>query len=253
MKSRLLQDHVTLLDRSLPFLELLRGSSAFANDLFEGAVYWRNLGKRALESDARVNYPKLAQEEKANLARLSARLSEQVTTEGKSLKEYAEVLAIADRLLGEVATIPLSEVGYLGFLAVVRSEFRFLQDKYTLRIRTQEPTCIRYSSDSVYIEFQPSMDPILSCSFGPDDDRNLSFWVDDLLYLYGDERYRLIRKNPPFHTRDDVHVWFVLLADIWKQYGDEVLTNGPGVFERMAVAQASRDEELARTEGRSQT
>lgn len=253
MKSRLLQDQVTLLDRSLPFLELLRGSSAFANDIYEGAVYWRNLGKRALESDARVNYTKLAQEEKVNLARLSVRLSGQVATEARSFKEYAEVLAIADKVLDEVATIPPSEGGYLGFLAVVKSEFKFLQDNYAFRIRVQEPTCIRYSSDSVYIEFQSSMDPILSCSFGPDDDRNLSYWVDDLLYLYGDERYRFIRKTPPLRTRDEVHAWFLSLADIWKQYGDEVLTNSPEVFERLAVAQASRDEELAGREGRSQT
>jgi hypothetical protein len=212
--------------------------------VYEAAVHWRNLGKRAVEQDTRVNYPRRAQEEKAILVRL---LTEVNARTAEDVKEYSDVLSIAEKLLDEVATIPASPEGYLGFLDVVKTAFRFLEEEYRFQILREEPTCVRYSTGQVYVELQYSANPIFSCSFGPDDDREVSFWTDDLLYAYGDERYRIIRKQPPLRNRDEVSVWLSDLADIWRQHGHEVLVNSPGIFERLAIAQEKRDKEY--TEG----
>jgi hypothetical protein len=242
MTSKSLKDQIAFLDRCLPLLELLRGSSAFANDVYEGAVYWRNLGKRALENDTRVNYSKVARQEKDILARLAAKLSEQVEKTG--FDEYANVLATAERLLDQVAAIPPGKDGHLGFLTEVKREFTFLRDNYGFQIRSQRPTCIRYSSGAVYVEFDVPGNPVLSCQFGPDNGDRAPYWMDDLLYLHDDPRYRMIpRRISALHTRDEVRRWVTFFGDIWRQYGDEVLKNSPGVFERLAAAQKMRDKE----------
>ena len=246
MNTKSIQDQVRSIERSLPLLELQRASGPFANDVYEAAVHWRNLGKRAQERDTRVNYPKRAREEKILLAKLSNGLA----ARAKGLyREYAEVFAIAEKLLDQVEAIPASQEGHFGLLKAVKTMFSFLQANYGFQIRIEEPTCVRYSSSTVYVEFESSANPVLSCSFGPENSGGIRFWIDDLLYLYGDERYQAVRKKKPLETKDEAEEWFAYLAGILKQYGDEVLTNQPEIFERLAVAQALRDREWVATEG----
>jgi len=43
-----------------------------------------------------------------------------------------------------------------------------------------------------------------------------------------------------------VENWFKFLAGVFKQYGHDVLSNQPGIFEKLAKAQAKRDPEYTR-------
>ena len=45
------------------------------------------------------------------------------------------------------------------------------------------------------------------------------------------------------NTESDVQNWSKFLAGVFKQYGHDVLSNQPGIFEKLAKAQAQRDQE----------
>jgi hypothetical protein len=70
------------------------------------------------------------------------------------------------------------------------------------------------------------------------------FWIDDLLFIYEDRRYRELPQSLVLDTETDVESWFRLIADVFKHYGREVLSNRPGIFDRLAQAQAQRDAEF---------
>lgn len=237
-----LQESVDSLEASLPSLREHRASSPFANDIYEAVDYWRDLGRRALDGDAKVNYPERAREEKVLYEKLLATLR---TRPPEEEQLYLGVLGAAQRLLNIIAAIPIDLEGYLGTLSVLKREFNFLQVEYGFRISNAEPTGVRYSSGAVYVELQYSIDPTFSCSFGPEGKDEVSFWVDDLLFLYGDKLYRTIGIARELKTKDQVQEWFSYIASIWKQYGREVLTNQPRIFDRLAEAQAMRDREHA--------
>lgn len=51
------------LEGMLPLFEARRNEDALANDCFEAAWYWRDLGRWVLEGNTRVNYPERAKGE----------------------------------------------------------------------------------------------------------------------------------------------------------------------------------------------
>jgi hypothetical protein len=228
------------LDSYVPFLEQQKMSSPFGNDVYEAVVYWRDLGQWVLEGNTRVNYPVRASEEKALLSKLLVSMHSRPQAEQE---RYAQVFEVAGQVLQVVGSTQPSKGGHLGTVAIIKKEFRFLQTDYGFKITDEQPTSVRFSSGSVYIELQSSEEPSLSCSFGPEDREDASFWLDDMLFLYGDMRYRTVQDRRTLRTRDQVEAWFAHMAALWKEYGDEVLSNKPGIFDRLADAQARRDAE----------
>jgi len=237
-----LQEELKSVESFLPHLKAQRASTAFDNDMFEALTYWSDLGRRAVSGDSRVNYPERAREELALLEKFTEMIRE---LPSQARPKYLDVLTASRQLLMQLEMIQPEEDGYLGTLSALRAEFGFLQSDYDFRAVKTEPTGIRYSSDAVYIELQYSIDPSLSCSFGPESEKEISFWIEDLLFLAGDERYRTFHSQKAPLTKEDVYVWFTYLAGIWKEHGRDVLTNRPGVFDRLAEAQRLRDAEYA--------
>jgi hypothetical protein len=45
------------------------------------------------------------------------------------------------------------------------------------------------------------------------------------------------------NTESEVDEWFRLIASVLRQYGDELLRDRPGAFDRLAPAQTKRDAE----------
>jgi hypothetical protein len=237
-----LQDEIKSVESFLPHLKAQRASTAFDNDMFEALTYWSDLGSRAVNGDARVNYPARAREELALVAKFTE-MVRKLPLEARP--KYLDMLTASRELLMRLEAIQPEEDGYLGTLSAIRAGFGFLQSDYDFRAVKTEPTGIRYSSGSVYIELQYSIDPSLSCSYGPESEEEISFWIEDLLFLAKDERYRTFQKQKTPLTKEEVHAWFTYLANIWKQHGRDVLANRPGIFVRLAEAQRIRDAEYA--------
>lgn len=157
--------------------------------------------------------------------------------------KYAPLLNTGGEILRIVEGVQPPSDGHLGFLRIVRECFRFLQTDYDFSIADEQPTSIRFSSGAVYVKLEHSRDPWLSCLFGPELPKKKHFSMYDLLFLNRDERYRTLPEKLAMNSESEVETWFKFLADLFRQYGHEVLSNEPGVFERLAKAQAERDEE----------
>lgn len=224
------------LDALLPQLEKRRSFSPLANDIFEACDYWSKLGHRALENDTRVNYPARASGEMPLLEKLQSMLNQQ----GED-PSFREALGKGRAILSELQSVPLSKEGHLGALRVIRNEFAFLSE-FGFRVMREEPTGIFFSSGSVYVNLECATTPDLSCGFGPESPRK-TFWIDDLLYMVHDSRYRTIPRELNLDTEAKVQEWFGFLAGIFKRYGRDVLTNRPGIFEELEQAQSQRDRE----------
>ena len=241
MKPDSLQESLRSVELFLPDLRKQREVSALDNDMFEALTYWSDLGKRAHSGDARVNYPERAREELALQAKLAETIRK-LPIEAQA--RYLDALTASRKLLTGLEMIEPEEDGYLGTLSALKAEFDFLSG-YNFRTAKVEPTGIRYSSGTVYIELQYSINPALSCSFGPESEIEISFWVEDMLFLAGDIRYKTFQNQKMALTKEGVHKWFAYVAGLWKQHGQDVLTNRPGVFDRLAEAQRLRDAEYA--------
>ena len=235
-----LQTAVSELESHLPELERQRASDTFANDLYEAAYYWCELGHWVLENNTKVNYPERVRGERELLAKLQEILG------NKSPEErlrYGPLLSTGSEILRMVEAVQPPRDGHLGFLRVVRECFRFLQTDYGFSVADEQPTSIRFSSGAVYVKLEHSRDPWSSCLFGPESAETKHFSISDLLFLNRDERYRTLPEKVAVTTESEVEAWFKFLANVFKEYGRTVLRNEPGTFERLAKAQAERDEE----------
>jgi hypothetical protein len=235
-----LQKAVIELERQLPELERQRTSDTFANDLYEAAYYWCELGRWVLENNTKVNYPERVRGERELLAKLHEILRNK-SVEGQV--KYGPLLNTGGEILRIVGGVQPPSDGHLGFLRIIRGYFRFLQTDYSFSITDEQPTSIRFSSGAVYVKLEHSRDPWLSCLFGPESTEREHFSIRDLLFLNRDERYRTMPEKLAVNTESEVESWFKFIADVFRQYGHGVLRNEPGVFERLAKAQAERDEE----------
>jgi len=237
--NKALQVAVSELESHLPELERQRASDTFANDLYEAAYYWCELGHWVLEKNTKVNYPERARGERELLAKLREILRNK-SAEGQL--RYGPLLDTGAEIISMVGAVQPPRDGHLGFLRIVRQCFRFLQTDYSFSIVDEQPTSIRFSSGAIYIRLDFSKDPWDSCLFGPESPEK-KFSIYDLLFLNHDERYRTLPEKLEVSTESEVESWFKFLADVFKQYGHGVLRNDPAIFERLARAQAERDEE----------
>jgi hypothetical protein len=236
----MLREQINALGQHIPDLERQRNETPFANDVFEAASYWLDLGTDILEGNTKVDYPVVSRSEIQLMEKLQAILS------GMSVKDkerYAAIFQFGEKILRYAEAIQLPPDGHLGVLRVIREQFQFLQTEFQFAVSDEIPTGLRFSSSAVYVDLRYAKNPYLSCKFGPLSPTKQVFWIDDLLYMYGDQRYKTLPDTLVLNTKYEIESWFSFLASIFKQYGRAVLSNRPGIFERLAKAQAQRDQE----------
>lgn len=236
-----LREQVNSLEHSLPALERMRTSTPLANDVYEAAVYWRDLGQWVLDRNTKVNYPARAAEERRLLERLKGMASTRSVDEQQL---YEAVFTTASAVLDAVSEVALERDGHLGILRIIGENFGFLETDYGFAVVDRQPIGMKFSSSAVWIELKYAERTNQCCTFGPVLKANDTFWPEDLLFLYGDERYREVQNERLLKSVEELIAWFRLLAEIWRTNGQEVLTNRPGIFDRLARAQAQRDAEL---------
>jgi len=224
-------------------MEPRRSSNPLVNDVYEEAADLRQLAETILNGDTRANYPARVRQERECIRKLQEFWSQKAP---EDLRRYDPVFEVAEKILSIAEGIPLPKDGHLGVLKVIRQTFGFLETDYGFTVTTEEPLGMRFSSGEVYLELGYATAPSLSCLFSQESQPRKHFWVEDLLYMRGDQRYRALPEKLKLESEEDVKGWFEFLAGIWKQYGLDVLTNRPGIFDRLAQAQAQREEEYTR-------
>jgi len=228
------------IEGSLQELERHRSASALANDVYEAASYWANLGRWVLDGNTAVDFPARALDEGELLRRLvelskTRPLEEQV--------RYAPTFTVAEELLAIVSSTVPTEEGHLRFLKIVGGLFRFVEESYGFKVVASQPILLRYSSGVVYLNLECSKNTSISCSFGPEVNPHKSFWIDDLLFMYSDARYRSIPQTIDLSTSKEVEEWFGFVAEILRQHGHSLFSDEPGIFDRLERAQDRRDTE----------
>jgi hypothetical protein len=237
-----LEELVEMLDQYAAKLQVVRHQSPASNELFEALDDLRHLARLFAQSDTRIDYPARAREEVERWRSLET----DVRQAGLDGSDYAAARDAVHELLDRFAMTSPPEDGHLGFLRIVRDRFRFLMTEYGFGVASETPASIELSSGDVYVSLACAGDAAGSFHFGPAGDRRTCFWLGDLLFLYGDERYRMFPEELHLATPAEVDRWFSRVAEILKRYGHDVLTNQRDIFRRLADAQRQRDLEYAR-------
>ncbi|HLJ29457.1 MAG TPA: hypothetical protein VKY85_22300 [Candidatus Angelobacter sp.] len=231
---------VSQLEFYLSELESQRSLGTFANDVFEATDDLLHLGRYILAGNTRVNYPARIHQERELWRQLTDLLRKRSP---EDQQRYAAIFGMAEQTLRFAETFQPAKDGHLGILRIIRKHFGFLQTDYGFAIVKEEPIGIRFSSGEVFLELEWAKKHNSSCSFGAESSAEQPFWIDDLLFMYGDVRYGTLPADLALHTEADVERWFTFLAGVFKQYGRDVLSNQPGIFDKLAKAQAERDRE----------
>jgi hypothetical protein len=239
-KVRTLAENVDLLSEYVAEMERERNSAPLANDIFEAAWYWRDLGRFVIKKNTRVNFPARASEEGVLLNQLEQAVAEK---RADVQLRYRPVFDTARDILKVVAATEPPNEGHLGILQTLDEKFAFLQTDYKFVVVAQEPTGRMYSSDAVWLELDCSSISTFSCTFGPEPKDGRTFWPEDLLFVHKDRRYLELQEQRRLESTSDVETWFQFLADVWRTYGRDVLMNSPGVFDLLDAAQKQRDAE----------
>ncbi len=235
--TRSLEELVSRLEQFLPALREGREADVFANDLFEAVDDLVHLGRFVIAGDTRVNYPARVRQEQ----NVWERLDLLKRTRMADVRGYEPIFDLAGQILLIAGTIETPPDGHLGFLKVVREHFAFLQSEFGLAIVREEPIRIRYASNAVYVELAWAKDVSSSCSFGCEANPDAMFWIDDLLFLYGDRRFQPLPEELELDSESVVERWIALLAGIFHEYGHAFLRAQPGICEELKAAQEARD------------
>jgi hypothetical protein len=241
MSDKLGQD-LEELKKRLPTLERKRYESGFLNSVFELTDDLCRVADRALNHDTTIDFTPQANYELGFWNRL--RIEAEKQSQADRL-EYQSVYDLAQQILREMGKVVPPQDGHLGVLRIIREEFAFLHADFGFTAETKKPTGMRFSSGSVYVNLEYAKRRTLSCSFGPESNLDTVFGIADLLFLFGDQGY----KEPEeitLATEKDVESWFKYLADVFKRYGQEILTNEPGIFDKLTTAQNEKDQEYIR-------
>ena len=235
-----LRKAVPELETHLPELKRQGRADGLLHDLYEAAEYCCQLGRWVLEGNTRVNYPDRARGQLKFLTELKDALQNRPAA---VQSRYTPIIEATERILRFVEKVQPPKDGHLGVLRVIRELFQFLQTEYSFAIIDTQPTGIRFSSGTVYLRLECIESLTLSCSFGPEALPQQVFWINDLLFMNEDPTYRTLPAELSLDTEEKVENWFAFLAGVFKQYGDPVLSNQPGIFSRLAKAQSERDAE----------
>jgi len=138
-----LRHSITLLEAQLPELEKRRGTSAYANDLYEAVDDWVRLGQRALANDTRVDFPERVRGEKELLQRLE--MLKPTNARGSS------ILQDAKRLLEAVGKIKPPIGGHLGILTAIKTHFTFVQKDFDFSTKNVHPLGLTLISSKVHL------------------------------------------------------------------------------------------------------
>jgi hypothetical protein len=237
-----LRDLVSVVEQLLPELCERQHFDALASDVFEAGDDLLGLGRYLLAGDTRVNYPVRVSQERELWRALRVVLRNRPP---EDIARYQRIFDVAEQILSIAQDVRPSIEGHLGFLATARGQFAFLQTDFGFAVVSEEPVRIRFSSGDVYLELSWAKNVSSSCSFGRESNPSMSFWIDDLLFLHGDERYRFLPEKLVLDTPNAVEQWFGFLAGIVRDYGQDVWRNRRGIFDELAAAQAAKDREYA--------
>ena len=235
-----LQDIVHQLEQALPTLYNEGQVDDFARDVYGAIDDLLDLGRRLLAADTTTNYPARVQQEQELWAKLKVILRGHASEDAA---RYRPIFDLAEQLLSIAQGVRPSKEGYLGFLAIVREQFGFLRADYGFAVASEEPVKIRFSSGRIYVELAWAKNVSSSCSFGCESNPDRSFWIDDLLYLHDDKRYKSLPEELALDSQNTVAQWVAFLASVFRQYGHDVLTDRRGIFDELAAAQEARDRE----------
>jgi len=239
-KHMTLADNLAVLESIASELKAERNNGPLENDVYEEVDDICGLLRRAVAGDTRVNYPARAESEMIFLQRLRVIVS--ARTE-KDRERYLPVLDRAEAVVRQIAVMPIPPDGHLGVLRLIRGHFDFLLDQYGFTVADEQPTGMHLTRGDVVIEVGWATQSSLSFSIRRGDLGD--FWVDDLLYLHRDERYESVPQAINLNAEADIDVWFQFLSGVLRQYGEKLLRDTPGAFDRLAGAQSERDAEYA--------
>ena len=227
---------LAVLQSCIPELKAERSQGPLQNDVYEAVDDLCHLGERAVASDTRINYRARAESDLV-LFRKLRNISSDRSEEGR--ERYQALLDCAVEFLRQIAQIPLPPDGHLGVLRVIRSRFAFLFEQYEFTVNDEQPTGMWLKSGNVSLELKCATASSLSFALTKDNLRH--FWLEDLLYLYHDQRFETIPFSLDLRTEGDVESWFEFVASVLKEYGSDLLTDRPGAWEQLAQAQSERD------------
>src|SRR5712692_8018339 len=164
---------VAKLDQDLSRMEKERYSSPLANDIYEAACYWRDLGRWILEGNTKVKYPARAAEERSVLEKLAVMARTQSPNQERRYQSCFEAASVILRAAAE--TEPPKD-GHMGILRIIRAHFDFLETDYALAIVDEQPLGMKYASAWVWIELKYGERSSQLCTFGPQVNSGSVFW-----------------------------------------------------------------------------
>jgi hypothetical protein len=230
------QQAIAVLDGFVAELGAQRSSDALASDLYEAADDWRNLGYLLLEGSERTDFQGRARQEVALMTELRAAVREQ---SADAFARYAPLFAAGEALIQAALLRRPPEGGVFGIVRVARTAFAFLLGRgFVLAVST--PTRVRLASRHLVVELAVDNDPSAAFVFGPADG-DARFSLADLLFMHGDPRLSSLPTSLRLDSEAAVARWFTLAADLFRECGEDVIANAPGVFERLERAQTERD------------
>lgn len=235
-----LADNLAVLEASVSELKADRNQGPLHNDIYEAIDDLCHLGRRAVASDTRVDYPARVESDFVLFRKLHDIVS---ARPAKDRERYLPLLNCAENLLRQIAQVPIPADGHLGVLRAIRSHFDFLFADYGFTCAQQTPTSMHLVCGAVAIELGWATQSSLSFSLTRDGSGD--FWIEDLLYLHRNQRCQSVPQAIQLNSEADVDAWFQFLSESLRQYGDEQLRDVPGAFKRLAEAQAQRDAEYA--------
>ena len=236
-----LEDNLAALESSVSKLKAERNIGPLQNDIYEAIDDLCHLSQRVVAKDMRVDYQRRAQSDLALLQKLRDIVSAGAE---EDRKRYLPLLDRAENIGRQIARIPIPADGHLGVLKVIRTRFDFLFDEYGFSTAHEEPIGMRLACGAVVVELGWATQSSLAFSIRRDGLGD--FWVEDLLYLHGDERYQSIPQAIHLNSEAAVDEWFRFISVALRGYGDDLLRDFPGAFDRLAKAQSERDAEYVR-------
>jgi hypothetical protein len=233
-----LDENLAILESRLPELEDRRNAGPLENDIYEAIADCCQLGRLAIENDTRVNFPARAHSENLQFKKLHEFW---VAKDQQALERYQPLLNTMHEMIQQIAETPLAPNGHLGVLKTIRKHFGWLAEQFGYTINDEEPTGVNLTAGQVSLELKWATQSSLSFALTRDGARH--FWLEDLLFLYGDGRYRVVPISLDLRTEEDVESWFSFVSDVLRKYGQELLTDQAEAWIRLAAAQSKRDAE----------
>lgn len=233
-----LEENLSVLEARLPELRDCRHMGPLQNDIYEEVADCCHLGRRAIENDTRVNYPARSQSEFKCLKELREFW---IAKDQKSLERYQPLLETAHEMIQQTAEIPLDPDGHLGVLKTIREHFGWLLEQIGFTIADEQPTGVCLTCGRVFLELAWATKS--SLSFSLTRNKVNHFWLEDLLFQHGDDRYRTVPTSLDLKTKEDVESWFSFVSGVLRKYGQDLLTDQAEAWSRLAEAQSKRDGE----------